>query len=284
MRMPRILSVLCGAIVACSPWLASAQGERESRPRDATAYWIGVRCVELPQVARAQLDLPSGQGVLVDDVVVGAPAQKAGLERFDVIVAIGGEPLADPRELADAVAQSDGDELTIDYRRGGKLQSLKVRPERRSENMLPDGRDEMERAMRRWLERPDRPMSLRFFHPGMVMPQGAPAPELPEDMTVTIEKKGGQPANVTVTRGEQTWQATEKSLDRLPPEARPYVDRALGATFDPRALPSLPPSIREPAADLDGRELRRMRDELDELRRKVGELDDLRRELKKRRN
>jgi membrane-associated protease RseP (regulator of RpoE activity) len=287
MRVPSRASavVLCGAIItmAVSPALAQRGGREAARSR-ADAYWIGARCFEVPDVARAQLDLPADRGVLVDDVVSGAPAEKAGLRKFDVIVSIDGEPLADPKALADAVAVSAGKELALECLRGGKQQVLTIKPERRPIDLPPTGHGDIERAMRQWLERPDRPMSLRFFHPGMILsPDAAHLAGLPDDMTVTIEKRGGRPAEITAERGEESWQATEESLDQLPPEARQYVERMLGASMYglPAFSASGQPQKAEPAAESgDAHErLKQRLDELDQLKRKIGEIDELRREI-----
>ena len=47
-------------------------------------------------------------------------------------------------------------------------------------------------------------------------------------MSVTIPKEGSEPTRITVKRGEETWDVTEKELDKLPADVRPAVDRMLG--------------------------------------------------------
>lgn len=56
---------------------------------------------------------------------------------------------------------------------------------------------------------------------------------LPDDMQVTIKKRGGKPAKIVVKRGEQVWKTTEDKLDMLPPEARAYVARMAGPPHAP---------------------------------------------------
>ena len=53
---------------------------------------------------------------------------------------------------------------------------------------------------------------------------------LPDDMSITISKTGKQPATVTVKQGTESWETTEKELDKLPEKARPYAERMLGKT------------------------------------------------------
>ncbi len=47
-------------------------------------------------------------------------------------------------------------------------------------------------------------------------------------MSVTINKEGNQPATITVQRGNDKWKVTEKDLDKLPADVRPFVDQMLG--------------------------------------------------------
>lgn len=282
MRAPSIASVVivCGMMsAAVSPASAQGGGEQAAASR-AQGYWIGARCFDLPDVVRAQLAIADHQGVLVDDVVPDSPAEKAGLRRFDVVLSIEGQALESPRAVAEAVANSDGKEIAIEYLRGGKQHSLKVTPEPRPD-FPPSGRDEVERAMRRWLERPDRPMSLRFFHPGMIIPPNDERPvALPDDMTVTIAKKGGRPAEISVERGGESWRATEESLDELPREARRYVERTLGATLHrPRANTPSRKSTAEANEGGVAQRLQQKLQEIEDLKQKIGDLDELKRQI-----
>ncbi|MGH7140710.1 MAG: S1C family serine protease [Pirellulales bacterium] len=261
----------------------------EDRAEDQKAdCWIGVRCAELPPLLRAQLDLPEGQGVLVDEVVPDSPASHAGLKAFDVVFAIDGQQVSDWGALAEAVSKSDGKELQIDYLRGGRKKSLIVKPAPRPDSIAPQRQDQ--RALREWVERLGQgpaPMRLRFFHPGMVLPPGASlAPALPEDVTVTVEKQGGKPAKVTVKRGDKEWQASEESLDKLPEDVRGFAQQMLGmSAFMPGDLgmgwapapnaPGMPPRARP----LERRDAEaQLHQRLDEMSR---QLDDLRKAVEK---
>ena len=47
-------------------------------------------------------------------------------------------------------------------------------------------------------------------------------------MSVAISKEGDQPAKITVHRGNDKWEVTEKDLDKLPADVRPFVEQMLG--------------------------------------------------------
>lgn len=252
-----------------------AADEQAEKP-ESTDYWIGVRCAEVPEVLRAQLDLPEGQGVLIDQVIADAPAEEAGLKTFDVIISAAGKKVTNPRDVADAVAQADGDELKIDYLRAGKQHTVTVKPALRPGAMT---RERDQRSVRQWFENlGEAPLSMRFLHPGMVLPPGVSvAPSLPNDMTVTIEKHGEKPAKITVKQGDKTWQAGEESLDKLPEEARNYVQRMLGLAafemrFSPPGEPVPPPGVEPPHSPAAGGLEERVNRRLDEMNRQIEQL------------
>ena len=85
------------------------------------------------------LNLPVDQGALLQSVVEGGPADDAGLRGGgtetgagvaaggDLVVAIDGEPVRNPDDLATAVAErSPGDEVEIEYYRGDERRTGSV--------------------------------------------------------------------------------------------------------------------------------------------------------------
>lgn len=65
--------------------------------------------------------------------------------------------------------------------------------------------------------------------PGMVrMAMAAPQSPLPDDMEVSISKKGNKPAVVVAKQGDKLWKTTENELGMLPPPAQAYASRLLG--------------------------------------------------------
>jgi hypothetical protein len=53
------------------------------------------------------------------------------------------------------------------------------------------------------------------------------APTLPDDVTLTTVRKGSAPAKVTLQKGDQTWDVTEKELATIPADLRPFAAMAL---------------------------------------------------------
>ncbi len=61
--------------------------------------------------------------------------------------------------------------------------------------------------------------------PSLVV-HGAVTP-LPDDVSVTVVRKGTAPARITIKKGDQTWEATDQDLSKLPKEIRPIADSVL---------------------------------------------------------
>jgi Do/DeqQ family serine protease len=90
--------------------------------------WLGVSIQELtPELAKSfGLDRP--RGALVADVVKGGPAEKAGLQRGDVVMAFRGKDVRNASEFRNAVANTPvGQEVPVTVLRKGQSQTLTVK-------------------------------------------------------------------------------------------------------------------------------------------------------------
>jgi hypothetical protein len=84
----------------------------------------------------AQVFNREGDGVLVGRVFPGTPAERAGLETDDVIVAIDGQPIRDEDDYARTIDGSEG-KIKVEFRKGGsgEAQTKSVKLDR-----IPEGR------------------------------------------------------------------------------------------------------------------------------------------------
>ena len=80
----------------------------------------------MPAALRSHLTLPEKQGLLVLSVPKDSPAAKAGVAQYDILLRVGGKPLADPRDLLAAVEAAKETKLKIDLIRGGKPKTIEV--------------------------------------------------------------------------------------------------------------------------------------------------------------
>ena len=240
----------------------------------AGQFWIGAMCVPADPALRAQLELKDHEGLVVANILPESPAAKAGLKQFDVVTAIDGESLDSLHQLMQAVHNGGEKELKLDVIRGGKHQTIAVKPAPRPEGdqfifrgplapgegqpagagpmkdhlermqkHLDELRDRLPEAevkrMEEWLEKTRRgenqPFRMQVFGPGVVMRQ-PPAPALPAGVTVRIERQGTEPAKIHVERGDQKWDVTEKELDKLPEDLRVSIGTMLTPQGGPGGL------------------------------------------------
>ena len=89
--------------------------------------YLGITMTQVtPSMARA-LKLEDGIGVLVDRVVIGSPAEQAGLQSGDVILAMDDHPITGNRVLSRLLRERrPGDELKLAIQREGKQRRIKV--------------------------------------------------------------------------------------------------------------------------------------------------------------
>ncbi|MBT4739228.1 MAG: DegQ family serine endoprotease [Rhodospirillaceae bacterium] len=90
--------------------------------------WLGVKIQTVtPEIAES-LGLDKARGALVAELVEDSPAEKAGVEASDVILAFDGKPVDEMRHLPLIVAETDIDKrVKVTVWRNGKEKSLNVR-------------------------------------------------------------------------------------------------------------------------------------------------------------
>jgi uncharacterized protein YukE len=82
---------------------------------------LGINLSEPGEALRAQLGIGEIPAILVDGVIDGLPAQKAGLQRYDIIVSLDGSEGCSSESLSKLLAKkSAGDALQMHVMRGGK--------------------------------------------------------------------------------------------------------------------------------------------------------------------
>lgn len=89
--------------------------------------WLGVTIQQITPELAKQFGIKDEKGVLVGDVVEDSPAEKAGIQRGDVVIEYEGKEVGEPTGLRNMVANTrPGKEVTIKLIREGKGKVLKV--------------------------------------------------------------------------------------------------------------------------------------------------------------
>ena len=89
--------------------------------------FLGVTITNVDQKVQESFKLPSRDGALVESVSKGGPADKGDIKPGDVIVAVGGVPVKETRQLIDQVsASAPGQKIDLEVIRDGKRHMVPV--------------------------------------------------------------------------------------------------------------------------------------------------------------
>ncbi|MCL4684946.1 RIP metalloprotease RseP [Myxococcota bacterium] len=125
---------------------AAASGESvDFRVERAVGEDASPRSLEVSVPARGDLRALGvvAATVLIEQVSPDSPAERAGLERGDLIVTADGEPVGSFASFSERVRASGGQALTLVYARDGKRREVRIEPERREVDTglgIPDER------------------------------------------------------------------------------------------------------------------------------------------------
>ncbi|MFZ2099804.1 MAG: DegQ family serine endoprotease [Oricola sp.] len=109
--------------------------------------WLGVAIQPVTDDIAESLGLKRTIGALVADPQQGGPGAKAGIKAGDIITAVNGKEIKDPRELAREIAAIDpGTEVDVTLMRRGKEQTVSVKlgelPREQAASPSPDTQDQ----------------------------------------------------------------------------------------------------------------------------------------------
>jgi serine protease DegQ len=122
---PTARAVSLGFAIPATRVVAAVQQLLEDGTVDAT--YLGVSFSPLDGNALRQFGIDAPSGLLVDEVALGSPAARAGIQRGDVIIAVQGRAVQQPEDLPAAVrARRPGDQLQLGIRRGGTDRAVTV--------------------------------------------------------------------------------------------------------------------------------------------------------------
>ncbi len=93
----------------------------------AHAAWLGVQLQPVPDLLAAHTKLPDG-GLLVQNVLRDGPADRAGLDRWDIITAMDGRPVTSDLTVFTAESQRKpaGETITLSYIHAGQSTTATV--------------------------------------------------------------------------------------------------------------------------------------------------------------
>jgi membrane-associated protease RseP (regulator of RpoE activity) len=218
-------------------------GPDDYRP-EMPKYWIGLMGGAIPaeHPLRSHVDLPEGQGLLVENVVPDSPAAKAGLKKHDIMLRANDMDLHEMQDLVGLVAKV-GDQkgqITIEVLRHGKKETVNLTPTERPANApqpqggvgFGGGGNEFgvpDELLQRFGGQVPQ-FNFRTFGPGVIVGGGQGMANMPNGVSISVTRENDQPPHITVKRGSESWEVVgddPESLKKLPNDLRPFVEQML---------------------------------------------------------
>ncbi len=199
------------------------------RVQNPSSHWLGVTCLPASGALRSQLDLPEDRGLIVIAVAPESPAAAAGIEVHDVLIEAGATVLTNVGDLINAieVAAEEEGTMAVALMRKGKNITVEVEPAERPEDLASRLSGQAEELLGR-LQGDAESFQFSLPRPGAILQEFRQRVDLPENVSITITRKGKQPAKIVVERDDDTWELTEENLEELPKEIRTFVEQSLG--------------------------------------------------------
>lgn len=103
--------------------------------------WIGARTNGIDATMASALGLDRAKGAVINEILIGGPADKAGLEKGDVILYVGGTEINDDSGLRFKLATLRRNEFTeVEYVRDGRTRKTRVKVDTPQESPARDER------------------------------------------------------------------------------------------------------------------------------------------------
>lgn len=100
--------------------------EAQPAPAINTPFILGVITSPVPPMVRAQVNLPENSGLFVQTIKPNGPAAKAGVQPYDIIIAIDGAAISNTIDLASKIQSAAGKPQKLTVLRHGKELTLDV--------------------------------------------------------------------------------------------------------------------------------------------------------------
>jgi len=202
---------------------------QSGQPVELPKFMIGVSLAEVPASLRAHIKLEDKQGIMVGLVVPDSPADKAGLQQYDIILSSGDKTLSHPRELQALVDAAGEKPVTVTVQRRGEMKTIEITPVKRESLQVSQGTPQL----------PGRPVGASlgaFTHPFQVV-------QLADGRTVMLNTPGGPggvgSASVNTNQIEsltQSIQSLTQQMERL----QQAIDRLEKKSMQQEDVPQKP--------------------------------------------
>jgi membrane-associated protease RseP (regulator of RpoE activity) len=143
-----------GKVTVSEPGQAPASPASAAHPAPTPAPaggWLGVHSVPVSDALRAHIDIPEGQGIVLEFVADGGPAEAAGLRANDIVLSLDSVPVKGVEDFRARLGRTrPGQAVTVEYLRKGKAATVTATLGQRPPDAAPGPRvaDETGRLLR----------------------------------------------------------------------------------------------------------------------------------------
>ncbi len=122
--MKQLLKVLLVLALAVAVFAAVGQ----AKPRKAEkGAWLGIYMQTIDEDLAEVFELDEDYGVVINEIIEDSPAEEAGLEEDDIIIAIDGRKIFDSDDLVDLLEDADeGDQIKLEIVRDDDRKTIAV--------------------------------------------------------------------------------------------------------------------------------------------------------------
>lgn len=281
------LSMLSGLLPSLSAATTTAETTATNEKPPVPRLYLGARLsAEIPDLLRKHLQLEPDQGLLIENIFRNSPADKAGLDKDDILLTLDGAPFKSAREFYQSLRGFNaGKTLTVKLIHLGQPKQVTITLEAMAADFRPD------KSNWKYPLEPDESMIIRpgrMFHqqPGekdwIEIPRDqlkntdAKQPDLTaqyhflhddgqKEFTIVIAGNPGEPnALITVKTPDKEYFTTASQIDKLPQEYQQTVRHDIEKakqSFESGRNPRIPSRVdfsklQEYIAGPDGRPLR----------------------------
>jgi len=242
MKTKSIIMTITLVLFCAGTGLAADTKSNDERP------YIGVMLdgTPLPDLLVKHLGLEPGQGIRIANISRNSPADKAGLERDDIIIGFEGKNVDDNEQFVEDVRRAGiGTEISLQIIHLGKRQTvtlkleglkgdfdMKYPPEPQSvQSWRPGKIFKLRPGDEDWMEvfRDNMPSDFdvnikKFFNEIYTYKHSSDG----EDYTITIEGNPGDvESTITIQAGDNEYKATLKEIDKLPEKYQKPAEQAV---------------------------------------------------------
>ncbi len=123
------LSILAATLLTAES-IKTAESTKTTESNPAQIKWLGISLDQITPALRSQLSsqLKDGTGVMITGVQSNSPAEKAGLQAFDILTSFNKTTVSNSQQVYDLVQQSSADDtIKLEYIRAGKKQTAEAK-------------------------------------------------------------------------------------------------------------------------------------------------------------